>query len=104
MVFENSRVYYDGVEIDAVEKEKIHKIIKTLKSMIPSADISLRLLKWGDIYEGLLWGKAEKIPIGIYKRAPTMSLVLENLERRVRRECIRLLKLRTNHPQTTVAS
>ncbi len=93
MVLAGARIYNDGVGINDEFEEKIHQIVKTIKAVSPSSDVSMRLLKSGQVYEGLLWGKANEIPIGVYNRGITMSQVLENLLKRIRKECVRVNKM-----------
>ncbi|MEN0059800.1 MAG: hypothetical protein AAGB31_13250 [Bdellovibrio sp.] len=97
MVLAGARVYNDGVGINHDTEEKIHQIVNTIKAVSPSSDVSMRFLKSGQVYEGLLWGKANDIPIGVYKRGVSMSHVLENLLKRVRKECVKVCKMSRGH-------
>ncbi len=92
MVLAGARIYNDGVGISHDAEEKIRQIVKAIKTISPSSEVSLRLLKSGHTYEGLLWGKANDIPIGVYKRGASLTQVLENLYARVKRECLKAWK------------
>ena len=110
MVLAGANVYNDGVGINQDVEEKIQRIVNTIKAISPSSDVSMRLLKSGGVYEGLLWSKAGELPIGVYKRGISMSQVLENIYKRVKKDCVRALKStrgrplsRQNQPQVELA-
>jgi hypothetical protein len=92
MVLAGARIYNDGVGISHEAEVKIRQIVKTIKTISPSSEVSLRLLKSGHTYEGLLWGDANDIPIGVYKRGASLTQVLESLYARVKRECLKVWK------------
>ena len=92
MVLAGARIYNDGVGISHDTEEKIRQIVNAIRTISPSSDVSMRLLKNGHIYEGLLWGKANDVPIGVYKRGVSLTQVLENLYVKVKRECLTKLK------------
>lgn len=110
MVLAGANIYNDGVCINKDAEEKIQRIVNSIKAISPSSNVSMRLLKSGNVYEGLLWSKADDLPIGVYKRGISMSQMLENIYRRVRRDCVRTLKStrgrplrRQNQPQGELA-
>lgn len=78
MVLAGARIYNDGVGINHDAEEKIRQIVTAIRTISPSSDVSMRLLKSGHVYEGLLWGKAIDVPIGVYKRGISLTQVLEN--------------------------
>ena len=92
MVLAGARIYNDGVGINHDAEEKIRQIVNAIKTISPSSDVSLRLLKSGHVYEGLLWGKASDTPIGVYKRGTSLTQVLENLYTKVKWECLKAWK------------
>lgn len=92
MVLAGATIYNDGVGINHDAEEKIRQIVTAIKTISPSSDIRMRLLRSGHIYEGLLWGKANNVPIGVYKRGASLTQVLENLGARVKRECRKALR------------
>lgn len=92
MVLMGARIYNDGVGINHDAEEKIRQIVTAIKTISPSSEVSMRLLKSGQTYEGLLWGKANDIPIGVYKRGGSLTQVLENLYAKVKRECLKAWK------------
>jgi hypothetical protein len=92
MVLAGARIYNDGVGIGHEAEEKIQQIVNAIKAISPSSDVSMRLLKNGHVYEGLLWGKANDLPIGVYKRGISMTQVLENIYKRVKKDCVKALK------------
>ncbi|MGE0762985.1 MAG: hypothetical protein AB7N80_06885 [Bdellovibrionales bacterium] len=92
MVLAGATIYNDGVGINHDAEEKIRQIVTAIKAISPSSDVSMRLLKCGHVYEGLLWSKANDVPIGVYKRGPSLTQVLENLYARVKRECLKAWK------------
>ena len=93
MVLAGARIYNDGVGINHDTEEKINQIVNTIKAVSPSSDVSMRFLRSGPVYEGLLWGTANSIPIGVYRRGVSMSHVLENILKRVRKECVKVCKM-----------
>ena len=93
-----ARIYNEGVEINSDAQEKILKIVNTIKTA-PSSEVSMRFLKSGAVVEGLLWGKADGVPIGVYNRGPSMSHVLDTLTKRVKRECLKVTRLPQRKPR-----
>jgi len=87
------RIYSEGVEMGRDCEEKIRKIVNVIKSLSPSSEVGMRFLKNGHTYEGMLWGKANDIPIGVYNRGASMSHVLDALLRRVRKQSLKIWKL-----------
>jgi hypothetical protein len=87
MNIEGARIYTEGVEIERETESKIRQIVGTLRTLSPSSDVSMRFLKNGRTYEALLWGKADDIPFGVYRRGPSMSHVLGGFYRRVKKTC-----------------
>lgn len=92
MVLAGAKVYNDGVGINQDAKEKIQQIVNGIKAISPSSNISMRLLKNGNIYEVLLWGSADGLPIGIYKRGTSFSQVLENVYKRAKKDYFKAQK------------
>ncbi|WP_413577766.1 hypothetical protein ACLVWU_04845 [Bdellovibrio sp. HCB290] len=101
MILDGVRIYDDGAGIDLRSQEKIRKIVSAVKNISPSAVISARFLKAGAFYEGMLWGTINNIPIGAYNRGPTMAHVLENLYRRVKKECFKIWRLNRSQLRLT---
>ena len=87
------RIYNEGVEMGRDCEEKIRKIINVIKSISPSSEVGMRFLKNGHTYEGLLWGKANDIPIGVYNRGASMPHVLDALLRKVKKQSLKIWKL-----------
>ena len=58
---------------------KIRQIVNTLKTISFSPEVSLRLVKSSRTYEGLLWGKADNIPLGAYSRGASINQVFDKL-------------------------
>jgi exonuclease VII small subunit len=104
MNLDGTRIYNEGVEIDHSCEEKIHLITKAIRSMSPTSEVGMRLVKSGRIYEGLLWGQANDIPIGIYNRGPSLAHVLDTLLRKVKKECLRIWKANSVRLQTKETS
>ena len=100
MTVENAKIYNEGVEIDRDGEEKIRQIVTVIQMLSPRSDISLRLLKCDRSFEGLLWGKANNQPIGVYRRGASLSHVLDTLLVNVKRQC---MKSRKVHAQTVMA-
>jgi hypothetical protein len=92
MTIDGVRIYNDGVGVGHDSEEKIRQIATTMKTLSPSSDVSLRVLKSGRTYEGLLWGKAGNQPIGVYNRGPSMAHVLDTLHRKVKKQCLKSLR------------
>lgn len=97
MNLDGARIYNEGVELGHDCEEKIRYIISAMKSVSPSSEVSMRFVKSGHTYEGLLWGKANNIPISGYNRGPSVSHVLDALLRKVKEERLRIWKF--NHGQ-----
>jgi hypothetical protein len=93
MNIEGANIYEDGVKLGHDCEDKIRQIVSTLKTLSPSPDVSLRLVKSGRTYEGLLWGKADSVPLGAYNRGASINQVLDKLYGRVKRECVKVWKL-----------
>jgi hypothetical protein len=89
-----ARIYEEGIEIGKEGKAKIRQIVKAIKTLSPTSDVSMRFLKSGNVYEGLLWGKAREVPIGVYKRGLTMAHVLDTLQKKVKKECLKVCWVR----------
>lgn len=103
MNVDNARIYNEGVSIGPDCEEKVQQIVNTVKSIFPSSDLSMRFLKSGHTYEALLWGNADNVPIGVYNRGPSLSHVLETLQRKVKKECLKVWKLsrtKTSRPSS----
>lgn len=92
MMLNGARIYCDGIEIDTRSQQQIEKIITSLKEVSPLAEVSLRFLKDGDIYEGLLWGRAIDSPIGVYSRGSSLNRLLDLLQKKVSMECLKIWK------------
>ncbi len=97
-----ARIYTEGVSIKGECEKKIEHIVSSIKALSPSSEVSMRFLKVGHTYEGLVWGSANNVPIGIYNRGPSMIHVLETLYRKVKKECLRIWKL-TGNPRKRTA-
>ncbi|MCB9026780.1 MAG: hypothetical protein H6625_10715 [Bdellovibrionaceae bacterium] len=100
MVLAGANIYNDGVGINRDAEEKIQRIVNSIKTISPSSKVSLRLLKSGNVYEGLLWSKSDELPLGVYKRGVSMTQVLESIYKRVKKDCIRALKLTRKRRQS----
>jgi hypothetical protein len=98
MALTGVNIYYDGIGINQDVEEKVQRIIDTIKAISPSSDVSMRFLKSGGIYEGLLWSKAGELPISVYMRGISMAQVLENIYKRVKKDCVRALKSTRGRP------
>jgi hypothetical protein len=92
MVLAGASIYSDGVGINRDAEKRIQRIVNTIKAISPSSSVSMRLVKSGHLYEGLLWSKANELPIGIYQRGVSISQVLESIYRRVKKDCLRAWK------------
>jgi hypothetical protein len=100
MNLEGAKIYNEGVGLGHDCEERIRHIVKVLKSLSPSSEVSMRFVKSGHVYEGLLWGKANDVPIGVYNRGPSVSHVLDTLLRKVKKECLRIWKLNKGQIKT----
>ncbi len=88
MILNGAKIYFEGLEMNCKYDKKIGQLVDAIKILSPSPDISMRFLKSRNIYEGLLWGKANDIPIGLYHRGHSMAHVLESLNRKLKKECL----------------
>lgn len=88
-----ARIYDDGVQIGHDARLKIEQIVNTIKAVSPSSEVSMRLTKSGNLFEALLWGKANNVSIGVYKRGMSMAQVLENLKKRIKKDCLKALRI-----------
>ncbi len=87
MVVEGAKVYFEGVGATRECQEKVRSIISAIKTISPSSEVSLRFLKNGKVYEALLWGKANNVPLGVYRKGPSLSHVLDHVYQRVKKDC-----------------
>lgn len=94
MTLEGARVYFEGVRVNHDYDDKIRQIVSTIKSLSPSSEVSMRFLKNGNLYEGLLWGKASDVPIGVYNRGQSMGQVLDTLYRKVKKQSLKVWKMK----------
>ena len=92
MKLDGARIYDEGVGIKQDAEEKIRKIVSSLKDISPTSEIGMRFVKNGRVVEGLLWGKAKEVPIGIYNRGSSLNVVLETIQRKVKKECLKIKK------------
>ena len=88
MILNEAKIYFEGLENNHDYDEKIDQLVESIKELSPSPDISMRFLKNRNVYEGLLWGKANDTPIGFYHRGHSMTHVLDSLSRKVKKECL----------------
>lgn len=93
MTVNGAKIFNDGVWIDRDCEEKIKQIVNVFKAVSPSPEINIRFLKRGKVYEGLLWGSTNSIPIGVYRQGTSLSYVLDNMQKRVKKECLKVLRL-----------
>lgn len=94
MNLDGAKIYTEGLGLGHDCEEKIRQIVGAMKSISPTSEVSMRFVKSGHTYEGLLWGKANSIPIGVYNRGPSVSHVLDTLLRKVKKECHKIWKLK----------
>ena len=101
MKIDGAKVCNEGVLLDNDCQDKIRKIVKAIKAVSLSPEITIQFFKRGKTVEGLLWGKANSIPIGVYRQGVSVSHVLENMQKRVQKECIKVWKLsgHQTHPR-----
>lgn len=90
MVIEGANIYCEGVTADRNSEEKIRQIVSAIKTVSHDSEVSVRFLKVGRVYEGLLWGKAAGTPLGVYRRGASLHQVAESLLLQVRKECLKL--------------
>lgn len=93
MTLDGVRIYNEGVGISQDCEEKIRQIVGAIKNLSPSSVVSMRFLKSGTMYEGLLWGEASDVPIGVYNRGQSMTHVLDTIYRKVKKECLKVWKV-----------
>jgi hypothetical protein len=94
MTLDGARIYNEGVGISQDCEEKIRQIVAAIKTLSPSSEVSMKFLKSGTTYEGLLWGNASDIPIGVYNRGQSMTHVLDTIYRKVKKECLKVWKVK----------
>ncbi len=94
MTLDGARVYFEGVKVEHEYDDKIRQIVSAIKSLSPSSEVSMRFLKNGSLYEGLLWGKASDVPIGVYNRGQSMAHVLDTLYKKVKKQSLKVLKMK----------
>lgn len=89
MIIDGARIYNEGVTIGHDCEEKIRRIMADLKAVSPCCEISVRLLKSGKAFEAMVWGQADSTPIGVYNRAPSLSLAMDAVHRKLKKQCDR---------------
>ncbi len=94
MTLDGAKVYFEGVKVNHEYDEKIRQIVNTVKSLSPSSEVSMRFLKSGNLYEGLLWGKVSDVPIGAYNRGQSMAHVLDTLYKKVKKQSLKVWKMK----------
>ena len=94
MTLDGAIVYFEGVKVDHEYDDKIRQIMSAIKSLSPSSEVSMRFLRSGRLYEGLLWGKAIDVPIGVYNRGQSMAHVLDTLYKKVTKQSLKVLKMK----------
>lgn len=92
MIIDGARIYNDDVGIGHESEEKIRQIVTAIKSLSPSSDIGLRVVKCGRTYEGLLWGKAANVSIGVYHRGCSVGQVLEIIHKKVKKRYLKSIR------------
>lgn len=92
MLIENIQVTTEEVVLNKDCTEKIHTISAAAKKVSAKQDLNIRLIKNGPIYEGLIWGKLDKVPVAGFNRAISPKKVLDNLSKRVSRDCLKILQ------------
>jgi hypothetical protein len=97
MDLDGARIYDEGVGIDKSAEDKIRQIVTSIKTLSPASDVGMRFVKSGRVIEALLWGKAKDFPIGVYNRGPSLNAVLDTIQRKVKKQCLRTRK--TNRAQ-----
>jgi hypothetical protein len=90
MDLDGARIYNDGVGINKDVESRIRRIVTSIKKISAKSDIGMRFVKRGRVIEGLLWGKAKDIPIGVYNCGPSLNVVLDKIQRKVRKECVKI--------------
>lgn len=92
MFIENISILADNIEISNECLEKIRNLSQAAKKVSKTQDINIKIIQNSESYEGLLWGKLDRNPIGAFNRGHSLPLVLENLNKRVKRECLKILQ------------
>lgn len=92
MNINGAKIFNQGVLVDHDCEEKIKQLVNTFKAVSDSPEINIQFLKRGRIYEGLLWGKASSIPVGIYRQGVSVSQVLDHMQKRAQKDCLKILK------------
>lgn len=96
MNLNGARIYSEGVGLGHECEEKIRHIVDTMKSISPTSEVSMKFLKAGNLYEGLLWGKANDVPIGVYNRGLSMTHVLDALYKKVKKQAVKAWKMKSS--------
>jgi hypothetical protein len=94
MNLEGARIYNEGVGISEESEAKIRKIVEVIRTLSPSSEVSMRFLRCGNMYEGLLWGKADEVPIGVYNRSASMTHLLNALYKTVKKQTLKIWKVK----------
>lgn len=92
MILNGASVYCEGLELDTKSTDQLKQMVNSLREVSPSAEVSFKLLKDGDFFEALLWGRAIDSPIGIYQRGLSLDRVLGSLHKKVTVECLKIWK------------
>jgi len=90
MTINGANVYLEGVNVDQKYDDKMQQIVNTIKSLSPSSEVSMRFLKNGNLYEGLLWGKAGDVPIAVYKSGRSMTRILDTFCDKLKKQSLKL--------------
>ena len=98
MNLSGAKIYFEGVRVTPEYDDKIRQIVSTCQSLSPTSDVSMRFLKNGNLYEGLLWGKANDVPIGIYNRGQSMAKVLDTIYKNLKKQSLKVWKMKSAAP------
>jgi len=89
---ENLKIDWEGFRLSSEAEQKVFKIKKLVALFDSESDLRLRLIKVGERYEGLLYGRTVELPVEIYQRGRSVTEVLDSIYKAIRRHCYKVWK------------
>lgn len=77
----------DGFDLEKHELEHFLELESVMKHFTDDYDIKVKVIKVGDLYEALLWGRINAINFGIYQKSISISSLADYLYSRLKKEC-----------------
>ena len=77
----------DGFQLEPHELEHFMELESVMKNFTEDYDIKVKVIKVGNLYEALLWGRLNSINFGIYQKSISIDSLADYLFSRLKKEC-----------------